>query len=317
MNLGTPEAPTISAVRDFLREFLHDHRVVELTRWIWCPILHGIILPFRPKKALAAYKSVWMEGGSPLKVITQQQVEALQIFFNQHDQPALVVHAMTYGQPKLSEQVHSLVAQGVERIIVLPLYPQYSATTTAAIYDQYANIIKTTRNIPEIMICKSYCDHPAYIQALAASIREHWATNPKAEKLLFSFHGIPQRCVDQGDPYYQQSLETAAATARALNLDEKEWVVSFQSRLGKARWLQPYTDKLLIQLATEGTTSVDVICPAFAADCIETLEEIQQENRHLFEAAGGKTFSYIPCLNSRDDHIALMANLTTPLFKKF
>lgn len=319
MNLGTPEAATLGAVRRFLREFLSDSRVVEIPRLIWWPILYGIILPFRPKKALLAYKSVWTEQGSPLKVITLEQVNALQQLFNLENGVGAVkvVHAMTYGHPSLSEQVAQLQAAGAERIIVLPLYPQYSATTTASIFDQYAAIIGRSRNIPEILINKAYFDHPLYIGALAASVREHWQSHVKAGKLLFSFHGIPQRCVDKGDPYYQHAMATAAAVVKQLALSSDEWAVSFQSRLGKAQWLQPYTDKILVQWAEQGIESVDVICPAFAADCIETLEEIQLENSHLFLSSGGKSFTYIPCLNSRPDHITLMADLSRRLFKTY
>lgn len=315
MNLGTPDAATVPAVRRFLAEFLHDTRVVELTRWLWCPLLHGIILRFRPKKALAAYQSVWTANGSPLKVITEEQTQALQAYFNQQNIPVSVCHAMTYGHPKLAQQIHACQQQGAEHFVVLPLYPQYSATTTGAIYDQYAKLILNTRNIPDVYIIKDYHQHPLYIQALVNSIKDHWQHHPKGEKLVFSFHGIPQAYVNKGDPYAQQALHCATQVADALQLPKQAWEISFQSRLGKAQWLQPYTDKLLVQLAQQGVKNLDIICPAFSADCIETLEEIQQENQHQFLAAGGQTFHYIPCLNSRPDHIHMMAQLCLPYIK--
>lgn len=314
LNLGTPAAPTVGSVRSFLREFLSDPRVVELPRLVWLPILYGIILPLRPKKALEAYKLVWTNEGSPLKVITFKQVEALAKRAQAERGEAVeVVAAMTYGEPALEAQINALRARGISRIILLPLYPQYSATTTAPIYDQVARYIKRTRHIAEVFLVNSYCDRKDYIAALAASIREYWQLHGQNEKLLFSFHGIPQRCVDKGDPYYDHCVATAQAVAQDLSLPASAWAISFQSRLGKAKWLQPYTDKLLVEWAQAGVHSVDVICPAFATDCIETLEEIQGENQELFLHAGGKRFGYIPCLNDRADHIDMMWAITKPL----
>jgi protoporphyrin/coproporphyrin ferrochelatase len=314
LNLGTPDAPTIPSVRQFLRSFLSDPRVVELPRLLWLPILYGIILPFRPKKALKAYQLVWTPDGSPLKAITNKQVEALSARVHaQVGDSVEVVYAMTYGQPELAAQINALKARGFARILVLPLYPQYSATTTAPIYDQLARNNFKTRHIAEVFLVSAYFDRKDYIAALAASVRDYWSSNGRNQKLLFSFHGIPQRCVDLGDPYYQHCIATANAVVQELAIPEDLWAISFQSRLGKAKWLQPYTDKLLVQWAEAGVQSVDVICPAFATDCIETLEEIQGENRELFLHAGGKQFGYIPCLNDRADHIDMMWNMLKPL----
>jgi protoporphyrin/coproporphyrin ferrochelatase len=314
INLGTPAAPTLQSVRQFLRAFLSDPRVVELPRVLWLTILYGIILPFRPKKALKAYQLVWTADGSPLKVITEKQVAALAARAREEMGDSVeVVYAMTYGEPGIEAQINALRARGISRFILMPLYPQYSATTTAPIYDQWARYIYATRHIAEIFLVNCYFDRKDYIKALAASVKEHWHEQGKNQKLLFSFHGIPQRCVDLGDPYYDHCVATANAVANELAIPRESWAISFQSRLGKAKWLQPYTDKLLVDLAKSGTGSVDVICPAFSADCIETLEEIQGENQELFLHSGGEKFSYIPCLNDRADHIEMMWNMAKPL----
>ncbi len=317
MNLGTPARADISAVRAFLRQFLSDPRVVELPRLIWLPLLYGVILPFRPRKALHAYSEIWTPEGSPLKVITLEQVEKLQQLYRQRcpDDDVIVTHAMTYGEPSLPTVMNELTRQGVTRIILLPLYPQYSATTTAPIYDQLADWTRAQRNIPEIFVHRCYYDRRDYIAALARSIEEHWQNKGRQERLLFSFHGIPQRCVDRGDPYYDHCVATATSVAGLLGLQPEQWALSFQSRLGKAQWLQPYTDKFLANWAENGVASVDVICPAFSADCVETLEEIMGENKEVFLEHGGKTFEYIPCLNSRDDHIQMFFDITQPLLK--
>ncbi len=314
LNLGTPEAATVASVRAFLRTFLSDPRVVELPRLLWLPILYGIILPLRPKKALEAYKLVWTEEGSPLKAITCQQVAALaERAKAEMGDTVEVVSAMTYGEPALERQINALRARGISRIILLPLYPQYSATTTAPIYDQVARYFQRTRHIAEVLMVNSYFDRKDYIAALVASVREHWQQHGQNERLLFSFHGIPQRCVDKGDPYYDHCVATANAVVQELALPASAWGMSFQSRLGKAKWLQPYTDKLLVEWAQSGVQSVDVICPAFATDCIETLEEIQGENQELFLHSGGQRFGYVPCLNARADHIEMMWALVKPL----
>ncbi len=310
MNLGTPVAPTKKAVRAFLKEFLSDSRVVEIPKLIWYLILYGIILPFRTPRVTRAYQQIW-QGDSPLRLITYRQVEKLQLYLNKifKDDVPEVACAMNYSGPALEQLVNHYQLQGVERFVVLPLYPQYSATTTGAVYDQYARMISRARNIPQLHIIKDYHDNPAYIDALALSVKRQWAISGQAEKLLLSFHGIPQRYVDLGDPYYQQCSRTAELLAKKLQLRADQWQISFQSRLGRAKWLSPYTSATLEKLARENIKHVDVICPAFAADCLETLEEIDKENRVIFQNAGGEKFHFIPCLNDDDSHIKMMAKL--------
>ena len=311
MNLGTPSAPTIAAIRRYLREFLSDKRVVEIPRLVWYPILYGIILPFRPKRTAAAYQQLWHEyGDSPLRAISAQQLAALQQHLQQQGgaMPLLRL-AMTYGEPSLPRVIDELCAQGAEHILVLPLYPQFSATTTGPIYDRVAALFQTRRNIPSISVLKQYFDHPLYIDALAQSVRAHWRQHGRAQRLLMSFHGIPRRNVELGDPYREQCETTARLLAQRLGLSADEWALSFQSRLGRAEWLQPYTSVMMQQLGAAGLASVDVICPAFATDCLETLEEIAIENRHIFERAGGGAFHYIPCLNASEPHMALLTQL--------
>lgn len=311
MNLGTPSAPTAAAIRRYLREFLSDKRVVEVPRLIWYPILYGIILPFRPKRTAAAYQQLWNEyGDSPLRAISVQQLAALQqhLQLQGGDMPLLRL-AMTYGEPSLPTVVDELCAQGVEHILVLPLYPQFSATTTGPIYDRVAALFQARRNIPSISVLKQYCEHPRYIEALAQSVQTHWQQHGRAQRLLMSFHGIPRRNVELGDPYRAQCEATAQLLAQKLGLRADEWALSFQSRLGRAEWLQPYTSVTMQQWGEAKLASVDVICPAFAADCLETLEEIAIENREIFQRAGGGEFHYIPCLNASAPHIALLAQL--------
>ena len=307
MNLGTPSEPTVRGVRNFLRAFLSDPRVVELPRVLWLPILYGFILPFRSPRVARLYKQIWTDGGSPLKVITEAQAAALQQRFS--PETMQVTYAMTYGEPSFEQRVEELERRGVENILVLPLYPQYSATTTASIYDQYARLIMQQRVVSSIQVHKHYYDSPDYIRALAESINDYWLENPRPQRLLFSFHGIPKRCVDRGDPYEIHCRSTAEAVVEELKLGDSEWAISFQSRLGKAEWLQPYTDKLLQQWAETGVASVHVVCPAFSADCLETIEEIDVENRKLFLAHGGRTYGVIPCLNDSERHISMMEKI--------
>ncbi len=311
MNLGTPAAPTAGAVRTFLREFLSDKRVVEIPRPIWWCILNAFILPFRPRVVAENYAKIWTAEGSPLRVISEAQAQALGVRLRMlmGSKAPDVRLAMTYGEPRLANVVRELQAQGVERIIVLPLYPQYSATTSGAIYDQIADITKAARDIPDISVVKHYHARPDYIAALAASVRESWAQHGETQRLLLSFHGIPKRNVDLGDPYFSHCIETTQLLAAELGMAEERVVCSFQSRFGKAEWLQPYTVDLLRQWGGEGVESIGVLCPAFAADCLETLEEIDQENRHVFVSAGGGRFQYIPCLNDREDHIDMLASI--------
>ena len=313
VNLGTPDEPTAPAVRKYLAEFLHDKRVVDLTRWLWCPILHGIILRFRPARVAKLYQSVWTEQGSPLMAISRQQSELLASQLseksNQINKYFAVELAMTYGNPSIKSGLQALQAKGCDKIIVLPLYPQYSSATTASVFDRVAKAVKDEWNVPGFHFIRDYYKHPQYISALAASIREHWESNSRADKLLFSFHGIPKRYADNGDPYPEQCRTTARLVAEELGLDEEQWLTTFQSRFGREEWLKPYTDITLEEMAKQGTGSVQVICPGFAADCLETLEEIEEENKDIFISNGGQTFEYIPCLNSRADHIELFVDL--------
>lgn len=309
MNLGTPAAPTPAAIRRYLREFLRDPRVVEIPRALWYPILYGPILTLRPRRLAHAYRQIWSQyGDSPLRAISQRQVERLQRrLAAQYAEPPLVRLAMTYGEPKLRDVVAQLQRLGVEHTLVLPLYPQYSATTTAPVYDQIAAITAAARDVPSLGVVKQYWDHPAYIETLAQSVLAFWRQHGRSQRLLMSFHGIPRRNVELGDPYGAQCHATAQQLAARLGLAADAWRISFQSRLGRAQWLQPYTSATLQAWGAERLASVDVVCPAFAADCLETLEEIAVENRALFQAAGGGEFRYIPCLNDSDAHIDMLA----------
>lgn len=320
MNLGTPAAPTPAGVRQFLKEFLSDSRVVEIPKPLWQLILNLFILPRRPKAIAPAYEEIWNHGldgeavkGSPIDYYTRRQVELLQARLQKSaadgDSSVVVAHAMTYGSPSLVEAVTELRGQGVDTFTVLPLYPQYSATTTGAIYDQVAKIFREQRNIPDISVIHEYWRNPSYIGALANSVREHWQKHGAAEKLLMSFHGIPKANTRKGDPYYHQCCGTAELLAEALSLPRDKWEICFQSRFGKAEWLQPYTDKTLIEWGQNGVSSVDVICPAFSSDCLETLEEIAVENRANFIDAGGREYRYIPALNARADHIEALESV--------
>ncbi len=309
-NLGTPDAPDSKAVRRYLSEFLSDPRIVEMPRWIWWLILHGVILRIRPRSVAKSYASVWNKDGSPLLAISQQQQQLLQ-----QQLPARFngdVHielGMRYGNPSIPSALRKLKQAGARRLLVLPLYPQYSATTTASVFDAVADELKRWRWIPELRFIQHYHDHPAYIDALAKSIQRFWQQHGKAEKLLFSFHGLPQRYLDMGDPYFCECSKTARLLADALQLDEQQWALSFQSRFGREEWLKPYTDKTLIQWAKDGIKSVQVCSPGFSADCLETLEEIDQENRAYFLQHGGESFAYIPALNTDEAHIAMMLEL--------
>lgn len=315
VNLGTPEEPTPAAVRKFLREFLSDQRVVEIPKPIWWLILNCLILPRRPIKVAKAYASIWTEQGSPLRAITIEQVDGVRELLNAMPgfEDTEVCYAMSYGKPGLVEQIQRLENDGVKRIAVIPLYPQYSATTTAVVYDQIANYQLQSRNIIDIRVCKHYYERDDYISALAAAVGEFRALNGTAEKLLMSFHGIPQRCVDLGDPYFDQCATTASALAEKLGLSESQWKMTFQSRLGRAQWLQPYTASQVKQWGDEGVKSIQVICPAFSSDCLETKEEIAIEVRDDFLQAGGESFAYIPCLNDSKSHLDIFTSISTNL----
>lgn len=320
VNLGTPAAAEPLSVARYLRQFLSDPRVVEAPRLLWWLLLNFLIIPLRARKVSEKYRSIWCSEGSPLKVITERQVAALQCAFDdelsgygapgrQADRRFICTYAMTYGERSIASRVKNLREQGASKIVVLPLFPQYSASTTAAVYDQLAELVQKYRHIPDIRIVHHYYDSSAYIDALADSIRQHWQKNGQAECLLMSFHGIPKKYVEQGDPYYAQCLETARTLAQQLGLSSQQWAFSFQSRFGRLEWVKPYTDVVLQTWATRGLESVNVICPAFSSDCLETLEEIDQENRQLFLRAGGKDFSIIPCLNDSPFHIKLFKEL--------
>ena len=294
-NIGTPQAPTAHALRRYLAEFLSDPRVVEIPRFLWMLILHGIILRVRPAKSAHKYASIWTEEGSPLKVWTDKQSQRLQALFNP-DQ-LLVRYAMRYGSPAIPQVLDELKALGVNRVLVLPAYPQYSATTTASVFDAVYTWGLRTRYLPEIRFVNHYHDHPAYIAALADTICSHWTANGRSEQLVMSFHGVPERTLKLGDPYHCECHKTARLLAQALQLQPEEYKVCFQSRFGKAKWLEPYTEPTVRELARQGCKSVDIVCPGFVCDCLETLEEIALEVKAAFLEEGGSQFQYIACLN--------------------
>lgn len=305
VNLGTPSAPTSSAVKRYLKQFLSDPRVIDLPRLQWSLILNCLILPKRSPRVAKLYQSIWTDQGSPLLAIGQQQIKKLRHHFQQQHIDLHIELAMTYGELSMQSAVDKLITQKVQKIIVLPLYPQYSSTTTASVFDAFAAALKPHRAMPEIEFVHHYHDHPYYITALVNSIRP--ILKPQ-ELLLFSFHGIPERYQTEGDDYANYCRQTAHLVAQQLNLTETQWNVSFQSRFGKEPWLQPYTDETLAQLA-KTHKHVTVACPGFAVDCLETLEEIAEENRNLFLQHGGESYRYIPALNDSDDHIQLLAEL--------
>lgn len=311
VNLGTPTAPTAAALRPYLKEFLSDPRVVEIPRPIWWLILNGIILNTRPAKSAKKYASVWTSEGSPLKVHTEKQAKLLAGFLAQAGQRELHVSwAMRYGQPSIRSQLDAMRAAGCTRILVVPLYPQYAASTTATVVDEVANCLRHWRNLPEVRYVRSFGDDPGYIEALAASVRAHWQRNGQADRLVLSFHGIPRRSLDLGDPYHCECYKTGRLLGEALKLAPERLIVSFQSRFGKAEWLKPYTQPTLEELGRSGVGSVDVMCPGFVSDCLETLEEINMECREAFLHAGGKQFSYIPCLNENQPWIEALTTLS-------
>lgn len=310
INLGTPDAPTPQALRRYLAEFLWDRRVVDLPRPLWWLILHGIILRTRPAKSAAAYQSVWSDEGSPLLVISQQQKAKLQELLEEKAAGRYhVVLGMRYGNPSIASAVQELRDKDVEELMVLPLYPQNSCSTTGSSFDALAAAMQQHRFVPPQCFIADYHDHPLYIRALADSVREAWQQYPQPEKLVISFHGTPRRFRDEGDLYFEQCQSTARLLAGELGLSDEQWLLSFQSRFGKEEWLKPYTDLTLQELPGLGVKSVDVICPGFSADCLETLEEIAEENRDYFLDAGGKLFNYIPALNALPGHIELLAAL--------
>jgi ferrochelatase len=309
-NLGTPDAPTAPALRRYLAEFLGDGRVVEIPKPVWWLILHGIILRLRPAKSAAKYASIWTEQGSPLMVHTRAQAQGLQQALAQRGHTVLVRHAMRYGQPGIAAQLDALKAEGATRVLVVPAYPQYSGTTTASVFDALYRWGLKIRHLPELRFVNRYHDDAVYIGALASQVRSHWQQHGQGEVLVMSFHGVPERTLHLGDPYHCECLKTGRLLAQALDLPGEKVRITFQSRFGKAKWLEPYTEPTLVALAQQGIKNVDVVCPGFTADCLETLEEIQQEAREAFIHAGGENFQYIPCLNDSPPWIAALADLT-------
>ena len=309
INLGTPQAPTAAALRRYLGEFLWDPRVVEIPRALWWLILNGIILRVRPAKSAAKYATVWTPEGSPLMVWTQKLAQGLQAAYAARGQAVLVRSAMRYGEPSVASVLDALQAEGATRILLLPLYPQYAAATTASALDAVAQWQLRCRRLPEFRAVNHYHDDPGYVQALADSVRAHWHSQGRGDKLVMSFHGVPARSLALGDPYHCECHKTARLLAEALGLQRSDWMVTFQSRFGRAKWLEPYTEPTVKQLARDGVRSIDLICPGFAADCLETLEEIGDEVREAFEQAGGQRFSYIPCLNADAAWLSALAGL--------
>ncbi|KAB7702587.1 ferrochelatase [Plesiomonas shigelloides] len=312
VNLGTPDAPTPAAVRRYLSEFLHDHRVVDMSRWLWCPLLHGIILPLRSPRVARLYQSVWTDDGSPLLAFSRRQQAALTQLLAEREMACPVELGMTYGQPSIAQALDALQAQGVTHLTVLPLFPQYSSSTTAAVWDGLSKALRTRRNLPAIRFIRDYHDNPLYIAALAEKLRRSLPAQDSGawpDKLLFSFHGLPQRYVDEGDEYARQCEMTAQAVADELGLTPDQWQLSYQSRFGREEWLKPYTDQTLTAWPAQGVRKIAVVCPGFAADCLETLEEIAEQNQHTFLQAGGEQFTYVAALNDDRAHIELMYHL--------
>lgn len=311
VNLGTPTAPTARAVRRYLAQFLADPRVIEYPRWLWWLILHGVILRLRPKRSAHAYSKIWTVRGSPLRVGSEALAEGLQaeLLKQRPAAPIRVALAMRYGEPPVAQTIAQLQRAGVRRLLVLPLYPQYSATSTGSVLDALADSVKSLRWPPELRVVNDYHDDPHHIEALAGSIESWWQTNGRGDRLLLSFHGIPERYLHAGDPYFCQCQATARLLRERLGLDEAQMTVSFQSRVGRERWLQPYTDATVRRLATEGVRKLDVACPGFAVDCLETLEEVAMQNRDFFIAAGGESLRYIPALNDSRGQLESLAAL--------
>lgn len=301
-NLGTPDAPTTKALRPYLAEFLGDPRVIDYPKLLWYPVLHGIILNTRPRRSAAKYKQIWTPEGSPLLVHSRQLAEGIQMRFATEAQVKVVL-GMRYGRPSIPTALNELEDAGIRRILVLPLFPQYSVTTTASIFDAVTRVYRRSRAVPELRLVRDYHDDPAYLKALVSHITMFWAGQGAPERLLISFHGVPRRYIRGGDPYYDQCQTTARALAEALGVAHGQWGIGFQSQFGPEKWLEPLTDQLLKRWAKSGVKSVDVVCPGFATDCLETLEEVAVEYKTAYETAGGSQFRYIPCLNATFNHV--------------
>ena len=309
-NLGTPDSPAPGDVRRYLKEFLWDPRVVEVPRPIWWLVLNLVILNTRPRRSAAAYAKIWTDDGSPLLVITQAQARALQERLEAEPGPPVeVAVAMRYGTPSIADGLEALRRRGARRVLVLPLYPQYSASTTASTFDAVTRELRGWRWLPEVRFVNHYHDDPGYIEALAGSVRAFWREHGEPDKLVMSFHGIPKAYFEAGDPYFCECQKSGRLLAEALGLPEERWRLTFQSRLGPKEWLQPYTDETLRLLGQGGVKRVHVICPGFSADCLETLEEVAMENREVFLEAGGEEYAYIPCLNAEAAHVDMLADL--------
>ncbi len=310
VNLGTPEEPTTSAVRRFLKQFLSDPRVIEYPRWLWWLILNGIILRIRPSRSAEAYRKIWTDDGSPLMLFSKEIAAGMQKELDQRLQGSANVElAMSYGDPSVDAAIDRLQAKGARRLIVLPMYPQYSGTTTASVIAAVARKLNRLRWVPETRFINQYHDEPGYIAALAASIREFWQQNGRGTQLMFSFHGVPRQTLLDGDPYHCQCQKTARLVAETLELGDDEWLLSFQSRVGREEWLRPYTDETIKKLGGRGMARLDVVCPGFSTDCLETLEEIAMQNAELFIESGGEELHYVPALNAREDHVSFLTDL--------
>ena len=305
-NLGTPDAPTAPALRRYLAEFLSDPRIVEIPRLLWKLILHGIILRIRPRKSAALYAGIWTDEGSPLLVISRQQTAAIAERLPPDVQVEL---GMRYGNPSIASALQRFQARGVRKIVVLPLYPQYAAATVGSTFDAVSRELQHWRWVPELHFISGYCEHPGYTQALANSLREHQAAHGAPQKWVFSYHGTPRFSLEKGDPYYCFCQKTTRLAAEKAGLNPDDCLTTFQSRFGKAEWLKPYTDETLKKLPSEGCKHIAILSPAFSADCLETLEELQVENREVFMHAGGETYHYIPALNDRVDHIEMLVEV--------
>jgi protoporphyrin/coproporphyrin ferrochelatase len=306
-NLGTPTQATTTAVRRYLAEFLADPRIVEISKLIWLPILHGLVLRTRPQKSAKLYQKIWLPEGSPLLIYSQRLAKKLQLKLQQnHGGEVAIELGMRYGQPSIASALEKLKQKNIKKLIILPLYPQYSATTTASTFDAVAKTLKDWRYLPELHFIQQYYSESNYTNAVANSIKQH---KPENNVLLFSFHGLPKRNTDLGDPYQQQCLTTAQTIAEKLQLPNDKWMTVFQSRFGRAEWLQPYCDQTLKELPKRGIKNISVVCPGFSVDCLETLEEIAQQNREIFLRAGGESFNYIPALNDNDEQINLLSEL--------
>jgi ferrochelatase len=313
INLGTPDAPTAQALRPYLKQFLSNPRVVEFPRWAWWLILNVVILNIRPKKSAEKYAQIWMPEGSPLKVHTARQTQLLRDALAEHLEPLttpIVEYAMSIGNPSIAEILGRMRQHHCERILVLPLYPQYASSSTASAFDEVFAQLGTMRNTPAVRTVKHYHEHPGYIAALAQNVRDYWLKTGRPDKLVMSFHGVPRYTLEKGDPYYHECQKTGRLMAEALELNESEYQICFQSRFGRAEWLTPYTAVTLEQLGRQSMRRVDVVCPGFVSDCLETLEEIAMEGKAIFTKAGGHEFHYIPCLNERGDWIQALADIT-------